>query len=132
VLKIRKIGLTQKRKHNRILYLQKKYEKRVDKETWRINRYKSFVNVVSTNYMMTNWQKIRAKNIIETFPETHISKIPYTYEEIVTSICLYVMKEDGRGRELRFNKDFLISIGLTRDKYEVISENLQSLPELPE
>lgn len=74
----------------------------------------------------------KGKNIIETFPETHISKIPYTYEEIVTSICLYVMKEDGRGRELRFNKDFLISIGLTRDKYEVISENLQSLPELPE
>lgn len=128
------IGLETKRKHNRIHYLQNKYEKMQDMQGWRRNQYKRFVDVVSSNYMMTRGQRVRAKYIIDhkslkslCHPSQYYR---FDWRAVVTAICFYVMKQDNPSRPLSYSRNFPRQLGLNKSVYDVIKRKLDEDPSL--
>ena len=121
---IKTFGLKSKRKHNRVKYLQRKYETMYDKGIYNKNQYKRFVHVVSSNYMMTRDQRKQAKYIIDQFNFNELfcsnNKIQGSWETIVTAICFYVMKKDNSRRPLPYNHKFVRSVSLTKHIYDRI------------
>lgn len=126
---IKTVGLKSKRKHNRVKYLQRKYETMYDKGIYNKNQYKRFVHVVSSNYMMTRDQRKQAKYIIDQFNFNELfcsnNKIQGSWETIVTAICFYVMKKDNSRRPLPYNHKFVRSVSLTKHIYDRISHKLK-------
>jgi hypothetical protein len=123
--KIKMSGLNIKRSNNRIYYLQKRYEGLYNKNLYNKNQYKRFVDVVSTNYMMTSWQRLQAKDIIEKSDLKDLYP-NLGWEGIVTAICFYIMRKDNPKRPLPYNKRFVRSLSLTKDVYDLISKKLKA------
>lgn len=113
-----------------IAKLLKQYDKQVtnadEKRAYRLNKYTEYVGVVNTNFMMSKYQKSRAKHII--YKVGNFKKVCKNckYEVMVTAICIYIMRRDGRKIKIPTNR-FCRSIGLTQNKYTLIIENLLSL-----
>lgn len=124
---IKNAGLDNKKKFNRIYYLQKKYEKWYDKGTYNKNQYKRFVHVVSSNYMMTRNQREEAKELIENNDLKSLysfnNHIKGDWKTVVTAICFYVMRKDNR--PLPYRGGFVQSIGLNNRVYNVIVKKLR-------
>lgn len=95
------------------------------KKAWRKSQYALFVDIVSSNYMMTSYQKQRAKEIIDKYPLNQIhSRI--NHNAIITGICIYFMKKDRRHVLIK-NSPFCKEVGLTNNSYRVIKKNLDLL-----
>lgn len=121
---IKSVGLDTKRKHNRVKYLQNKYEKWYDKGTYNKNQYKRFVHVVSSNYMMTRDQRKQAKELIDKTKLKSLyhfnNHIKGDWRTVVTAICFYIMKKDNSRRALPYNKQFVRSVHLTKRVYDSV------------
>ena len=89
----------------------------------RLKEYKEDMEIVNTEFMMTPYQKERTMYII-----TELDKIKFlctrcTTLQIISSICVYVMRRDKRRIDINRNK-FLKEIGLSEHKHIIIMENL--------
>jgi transcription initiation factor TFIIIB Brf1 subunit/transcription initiation factor TFIIB len=89
----------------------------------RLKEYKEDMEIVNTEFMMTPYQKQRTMYII-----TELDKIKFlctrcTTLQIISSICVYVMRRDKRRIDINRNK-FLKEIGLSEHKHIIIMENL--------
>jgi uncharacterized Zn finger protein (UPF0148 family) len=116
-------SITQQRpylnKHDRLCWVDNK------KKVWRKSQYAIFVDIVSSNYMMTSYQKQRAKEVIDKFSLSQIhSRI--NHNAIITGICIYFMKKDGRHVLIK-NNSFCKEVGLNNNSYKVIKKNMDSL-----
>ena len=97
-----------------------------EKQKWRKTHYYLTVHRVNTSYIMTKGQKTRAKEIIDKFPLYKIhSRI--NNKAIILGICIYIMRKDGRGRQIHFTKGLPIEFGLKKQHYNVIERNLDRL-----
>ncbi len=106
-------------KHNKLCWIDNK------KKKWRKSQYALFVDIVGSNYMMTSYQKQRAKEIIENFSLSQIhSRI--NHNAIITGICIYFMKKDKRHVLIK-NSTFCKEVGLNNDSYTVIKKNMDIL-----
>jgi uncharacterized Zn finger protein (UPF0148 family) len=106
-------------KHDRLCWVDNK------KKVWRKSQYAIFVDIVSSNYMMTSYQKQRAKEVIDKFSLSQIhSRI--NHNAIITGICIYFMKKDGRHVLIK-NNSFCKEVGLNNNSYKVIKKNMDSL-----
>lgn len=95
------------------------------KKMWRKSQYALFVDIVSSNYMMTSYQKQRAKDVIDRYSLSQIhSRI--NHNAIITGICIYFMKKDGRHVLIK-NSPFCKEVGLSTNSYAVIRKNLDIL-----
>ena len=95
------------------------------KKMWRKSQYALFVDIVSSNYMMTSYQKQRAKEVIDNYSLSQIhSRI--NHNAIITGICIYFMKKDGRHVLIK-NSPFCKEVGLSANSYAVIKKNLDIL-----
>jgi hypothetical protein len=131
LLSLIKVGLENKRKENRINYLQKRYETMYDKGEWNKNQYKRFVDVISSTYMMTRTQRKKAKYIIDKVDLRSLNRgnrfqdIPW--EGLITAICFYIMKKDNNKRPIRYNTNFVRSVSLTKPSYNLIQTKLEGM-----
>jgi hypothetical protein len=116
-------SITQQRpylnKHDQLCWVDNK------KKAWRKSQYAIFVDIVSSNYMMTSYQKQKAKEIIDKCSLSQIhSRI--NHNAIITGICIYFMKKDGRHVLIK-NNSFCKEVGLNNNSYAVIKKNMDSL-----
>lgn len=120
------VGLNDKRKHNRINYLKRKYDVLYSKGEYNKNKYKRFVYAVSKEYMMTRWQRQQTKYVIDNTDFRTLERgnqhNSISWKAIVTAICFYFMRKDGR--PLTYSSKFLQTIGLNKATYDCIAKKL--------
>ncbi|AEG18157.1 hypothetical protein [Methanobacterium paludis] len=100
--------------------------KGVKKTEYRKSHYLITVDIFGSQLQMNMFQKDRVKYILKnhTLKEIH-SRVKA--KTVIAGVCRYVLEQDGRGRELRFNRDPFISVGLNMSNYRVMKQNLNRL-----
>lgn len=89
----------------------------------RLKEYKEDMEIVNTEFMMTPYQKERTMYIITELNLLKPLCSRCTTLQIISSICVYVMRRDKRRIDINRNK-FLKEIGLSEHKHIIIMENL--------
>lgn len=99
---------------------------RTPKADWRKSQHYLTLGNISSQLMMTKYQKDKVKEIIDKH-SLHIIHSRVDARTTIAGICRYVLKQDGRGRELRYNISAFKFVGLNKSNYDVIERNLQRL-----
>lgn len=97
-----------------------------NKKDWRKSRHYMTVDSIASMLMMTKQQKQLCRDIIDEY-SLHELHTRANSEVVVAGICRYVLEKNGRGKELRYNRDAFILNGLDRFKYKIIKGNLDRL-----
>lgn len=123
-------------KFRRIRWLCERYDRATEgnMKGWRQEQYIDYIGVVNTHFMMTSQQKSRVAHFIKSLGGVKQVHRQCSYEQIITALCINVMKNDGR--RITFNdrnssqiqKQFLEEIGLTEQIYNRIIEKIPVLP----
>ena len=132
-----KFGILQREdnKFRRIQWLCERYDRATegDMKAWRQDRYYDYIGVVNTHFMMTPSQKSRVAHFIKSLGGVKQVHRQCSYEQIITALCIIVMKSDGRcidfnGRNSsQIQRIFLEEIGLTEQLYYRIIEKIPVL-----
>lgn len=133
-----RFGLLQREdnKFRRIQWLCERYDRATenDKKAWRGNRYTDFIGVVNTHFMMTEFQKSRVAHFIKKLGGVKQVHRQCSYQQIITALCINVMKNDGQridfnDRKLsQIQQKFLEEIELNEKIYYQIIEKIPVLP----
>ncbi len=100
--------------------------RRTDMKSWRESQYALTVGTYSSVLRMNKSQKERIIYILEHNPLKKIHS-RLRRNTIIAGVCRYVLEQDGRGKELRYNREPFIWVSLTNKNYEVIKHNLDNL-----
>jgi hypothetical protein len=123
---------TRRSKLIRFNSLMERYDRKTEgnNKKWRNGKYKDYVGIVSTHFMMTKLQKTRVFEMIDDRRDIKDLHRKASYEQIVTSLCIISMKKDKR--RIGFNdksltagqKAFIGEIGLTEGLYLRVMEKI--------
>lgn len=111
--------------------LIEKYEKKMNltMDEWRrLYLYEDYVDIINTEFMMTPHQKQRIKYIIKELKDLKQLCRNCSYQQIISSIAIYVMRRDKRRFDIDINP-FFKTINLTDRKHTGIMENLNEFRE---
>jgi len=99
---------------------------RTPKTDWRKSQYYLTLGNISSQLMMTKIQKDKVKEIIDQH-SLHMIHSRVDARTTIAGICRYILKQDGRGRELQYNKSAFKFVGLNKSNYDVIERNLKRI-----
>lgn len=100
--------------------------KQCNKQSWRKTQYIMQIGILNTSLMMNKNQKDKIKFIINKYSLRSIHGNA-DYMIIIAGVCRYILIKDGRGKELRFNREPFNLVGLTKQNYKIIKTNLDKL-----
>ncbi len=107
-------------------YKKEKIQIKTSQKDLNKKRYIMTVGTVASQLLMTKGQKQRVIEIIERFPLPIIHS-RLNQQATIAGICRYILKQDGRGNELRYNRSAFQFAGLTEASYNIIERNLKGL-----
>ncbi len=103
-----------------------KVQPRTPQQEWRKAQYILTLGTISSQLLMTKNQKDRVKDVINKH-SLNVIHSRVDQRTTIAGICRYILKKDGRGKELRFNRSAFKFAGLNETNYNVIKRNLDRL-----
>lgn len=100
-----------------------------DKSEWRKASYILEIDIISSQLMMTRQQKQIVREILETHKLREFHR-RLNSKAIIAGICRYVLVKHNRVKELRYNREPFVSVGLDKQGYKVIERRLNAMSDL--
>ncbi|MBZ2166994.1 hypothetical protein [Methanobacterium spitsbergense] len=99
---------------------------RSEKQDWKKSQHIFFLGTIKSQLLMNYTQEKRVKEIINNH-SLHLIHSRVDARTVIAGICRYILLQDGRGKELRYNRSAFKFVGLNEFNYNVIERNLKRL-----
>jgi len=100
-----------------------------DMKDWRKAQKILEIDRISNQLMMTKQQREIVREIVRTHNLRNFHRRLNT-DAIIAGICRYVLVKQNRVKELRYNREPFVSVGLNKQGYRVIERRLNALDDL--